>query len=561
MTSPLPESLISVASEMTHIHRRVVRVGAAASWAAAAIFLISGFMSGQSHFFIQAVAPVLTAAFMTVLVLLRRENAGIAMLGSAVVVVVWVAVAGTEETLVPASVALVVICSIAMLFVTRGQLVALAVIGTGLLAAPQLWMIPSSEGLRIGLGMSLSFLLTAVIFVTVSKAATALNARFQMLFEHSPTAVMEEDWSGSLAYIRSEYTGRPERIRPFLMAYPEVVRRAVGKARIVQVNSAAVALLEADGPDELLGPRDGQKVTTETLPAFVDALVALYEGLSVFEQETPALSLKGTPMWLQMRSVDVSSGPPASTILVGLADVTHIKARQEAMADLVRSKSEFIARVSHELRTPLTAVMGLTREIAGSSLSDGERDELMHLVAGQAEEMSYIVEDLLVAAKVESGSISVESATVSLKEALDATLRGVTIQLAEVPESAPVVLGDPSRIRQIIRNLLTNAERYGGPMRRVLVGSSSERAWLEVRDNGDGVPAEDMERIFEPYVSSHRGVAGSVGLGLSVARQLAEMMDGSLSHFRDEGETVFRLELRLAAQAEEALSGTGAASS
>lgn len=560
MTSPLPESLIGAASKMTHIHRRVVRVGAAASWAAAAIFLISGFASGQTHFFVQSVAPVLTAAFMTALVLLKRENAGIAMVGSAVVVVVWVVVAGTEETLVPAAVALVVICSVAMLFVHRRQLAALAAVGLGLFAAPQFWMVPSGEGLRLGLGlgMSLSFLLTAVIFTTVSKAATALNVRFQMLFEHSPTAVMEEDWSEALAYVRSEYTGLPERIGPFLMAYPEVVRRAVGKARILRVNEAAVALLEADESSQLLGSRDGKKVTTETLPAFVDALVALYEGKSLFEQETPALSMKGRPMWLQMRSVDVSSGQPGSTILVGLADVTHIKARQDAMAELVRSKSDFIARVSHELRTPLTAVMGLTREIAGSTLSEGERDELMHLVAGQAEEMSHIVEDLLVAARVESGSIAVESVRVSLQDALDATLGTLMIQPAEVPESAPIVIADPSRVRQIIRNLLTNVERYGGPTLRVLSGSAGDMAWLEVRDDGGGVPAEDMERIFEPYASSHQGVAGSVGLGLSVARQLAEMMDGSLSYFRSEAETVFRLELRLAARPEEALSGSTA---
>ncbi|MDX1467732.1 MAG: HAMP domain-containing sensor histidine kinase [Acidimicrobiia bacterium] len=555
MTSPLPESLIGAAGEMAHVHRRVVRVGAASAWAASAIFLVSGFLSGQTHLFVQSVAPVLAASFMTALVLVRRENAGVAMVGAAIVVMVWVVVAGTEDTLLPAAVSLVVICAIGMLFVTRGQRIALAVIGVGLFAAPQLWMTASGEGFRLGLGMSLSFLLTAAIFMTVSKAASALNARFQMLFEHSPTAVMEEDWSKALAYVRSEYTGKPERIRPFLMAYPEVVRRAVGRARIVRVNSAAVTLLEADGPEELLGYRDGDKITDETLPAFVDALVALYEGSSVFEQETPAISMKGTPMWLQLRSVDVSSGVPGSTVLVGMADVTLMRSRQEAMADLVRSKSEFIARVSHELRTPLTAVMGLTREMTGSSLSEGERDELMHLVSGQAEEMSHIVEDLLVAARVESGNITIESEPVSLGDALDTTLRGMTVRVSEIPESSDVVMADPNRLRQIIRNLLTNAERYGGPTLRILSGSSEGIAWLEVRDDGDGVPDEDTERIFEPYASSHQGVPGSVGLGLSVARQLAEMMGGSLSHFRSDGETVFRLELTLARVQEQALSG------
>ena len=544
MATRLAESLIGAEADMLRIHRRVVRVGAAAAWFAAAVFMVAGFFTGNEALFTEAIGPILAAGLMTTLIVLRRENAGIAMVGSAFVVMVWFTVVGNGATIVPAAVSLVVICAIGMLFVERRQKVAIAVVGLFLFSAPQLWNLAFGESILLGTVMALSFVMTSVIFATVRNAATTLNVRFQMLFENSPTAVMEEDWSAALAYVRSEYTGRPDRIRPFLLAYPAVVRRAIAKARIVRVNSAAVALLEAGSADALLGHREGNKVTLDTLEGFVEGLVALYEGKTFFEQEIPALTMKGRPIWLQARSVDSSSGPPGSTVLIGLADITHIKARQDAMTEMVRAKDEFIAKVSHELRTPLTAVLGLTSELADdNSLSETERGELMRLVAGQAEEMAYIVDDLLVAARADTGRVALDIGVVDMNASLEATLDGLAMRIDDLPESISPVTADPSRVRQILRNLLTNAERYGGPERRVIAGTLFDNVWIEVRDNGEGVPSEAAERIFEPYGTAHSGFSASVGLGLSVARQLSEMMGGSLTYHRDDSETTFRLEL------------------
>jgi signal transduction histidine kinase len=191
----------------------------------------------------------------------------------------------------------------------------------------------------------------------------------------------------------------------------------------------------------------------------------------------------------------------------------------------------------------LTAVLGLTYEMAGEDMGDPERRELTQMVFGQAEEMAYIVEDLLVAARAEIGTVSVEPSTVELGEELRVALEGVQMTSIETPTGLPTVFADPMRVRQILRNLLTNVDRYGGETRRILGGQVDERAWIEIRDDGPGVTAQDAGRIFEPYVTAHTGVAGSVGLGLSVARQLAVLMGGSLSYRREGDESVFRLEL------------------
>jgi nitrogen-specific signal transduction histidine kinase len=554
MSIGLAETLLAANTDMRRIHRRVVQVGAAASWTAAAVFLVAGFLGNNDALFVEAVGPIIVAGFMTVLIVLRRENGGMALFASAIVTMVMYTVVGNEDTLLPAALALVIICAIGMLLIERHRVITVTGVALFLAVAPLFWSLPLTAAVQLGVVMALAFVMTSAIFFTIRNAATALNVRFQTLFENSPTAVMEEDWTKALAYVKSEYTGRPDRIRAFLMAYPAVVQRAVSQAKIVRVNQAAIALLEADGPEDLLGYRDGDKVTDETLEGFVGALVALYEGRSSFEEDIPALTMKGRSIWLQTRCVNTSPGSTTASILIGLADITHIKARQEAMADLVKAKDEFIAGVSHELRTPLTAVIGLTSEMSSTnSLSDEERSELMGLVADQAVEMSNIVDDLLVAARAEMGRVAVEATVVDLQSELETAIEGLGIEIRELPVSTPSVIADPSRVRQVLRNLLTNAERYGGPNRRIVSGVFFDYAWLEIRDDGPGVNPDEAVHIFEPYGTAHSGVRGSVGLGLSVARQLTELMGGSLTYRRDLDETVFRLELPMSREHEQVL--------
>lgn len=545
MTARLAESFLGTNADLTQVHRRVVRVGAAAAWLATSILLIVGLVSGDQRFYLQAVAPALAAGLMTIQILLKWDSGSVALFGSAAVALVTYRLIGDPDNLLPVSLALVVVCATGTLLIERRQVLVLTIISITLFLAPQWWGLGSRLAVSLGVVMSMTFAVTAVIFFAIRNTATRLNSRFKTLFEDSPAAMLEEDWSEALAHLRSEYSGRSDRIEPFLLAYPSVVRRAISKARIIRANQTAVDLLEAGSAAELEGYRDGDLVTDRNLEGYAGALAVLYRGGVEFGSDMSTVTRKGRPIWLQVRGADTSTGEPASSILIGLADVTHNKARQEAMAELVRAKDDFIAKVSHELRTPLTAVVGLATEMTSEDgLSDADRFELLQLVAAQGREMSNIVEDLLVASRAEIGTVAVEASVVDLRVELGSTVEGLALTLDQLPESIPHVVADPGRVRQVLRNLLTNAQRYGGPRVRVLAGSRMNRVWLEVRDDGDGVPAELVPRIFEPYATAHGGnVLGSVGLGLSVSRQLAELMRGSINYRRDGHESVFRLEL------------------
>lgn len=530
----------------------VVRVGAAVAWFASAIYLIAGVLTGDANLFLEAVGPVLAAALMTIQIVLGREDAGLALCGSGLVVAIWYTAFGDQGTIVPAAVALVLIAALGMLFVAAHRTLVAAVLAGALFGIPHLWSLSTEEQVMLGAIMALSFLMTHFVLGSIQSASIAMNARFQMLFEESPAAALEEDWSEAVAYVRSEYSGKPARVRQFLLAYPEVVRRAVGKARILRANEAALRLLDIGHPARLLGYRDPEIVTDENLESFVSALVTLYEGRKFWEREVPITTRSDGQRWLFYRAVDVSTGVTGSTIVSGLADITHIRERTAAMSEIVRAKDEFVANVSHELRTPLTAVIGLTSELANdSAFRDTEWAELLQLVASQAGEMANIVDDLLVAARAEVGTVTIEPQPVDLVDELKATIDGLGMTVALPSATPPQVTADPRRVRQILRNLLTNAQRYGGPNCRVVVGASGGIVWLEVRDNGDGIPDDEAEHIFDPYVTA--GGRGSVGLGLSVARQLATLMGGDLVHERSAAETVFRLHLPRAGRQEPAL--------
>lgn len=235
-----------------------------------------------------------------------------------------------------------------------------------------------------------------------------------------------------------------------------------------------------------------------------------------------------------------------ANVLAAAVDRATAKARLE---ELLRSKDSFVASVSHELRTPLTVVTGMAHELneRWMDLSDSELAEFTRLLVEQSQDMSDLIEDLLVAARANIGNVAVRNEPIELDRQIENVLAGfanvgsVDIRVKLEPG---IVDADPIRVRQIVRNLITNAIRYGGRNVSVEMGSTAGARFVDVADDGPGIPVEDRERIFEAYERAHHtaGQPGSVGLGLTVSRTLAELMGGSLT-YRFVDRSVFRLEL------------------
>lgn len=247
-------------------------------------------------------------------------------------------------------------------------------------------------------------------------------------------------------------------------------------------------------------------------------------------------------------------GVTALTLLAGLAS-----RRVAGLTKLHAAKDRMVASVSHEVRNPLTGVLGMAELLDADweGLGNEDRRELVSTIAGQAREAALIIEDLLVVARMGSGvELPVYPEPVDL-----ATVAGTVAAHAGAPmvlsTEPAVAYADPTRTRQVVANLVSNAAKYGGPNRRIETGSSGGTVWLEVSDDGDGVDPEVINVLFEPFSAADRSDA--TGIGLAVSKTLAEAMDGDLTYSREDGETRFRLSLPAASWRTQATpSGSGA---
>jgi signal transduction histidine kinase len=228
--------------------------------------------------------------------------------------------------------------------------------------------------------------------------------------------------------------------------------------------------------------------------------------------------------------------------------------RQDRLHELLRSKDRFIASVSHELRTPLSVIVGLSAELRDDAGRFDPEDtaSLIALVAQQSEELGDMIEDLLVSARAEEHQLTVFIEDVDLAQLVPRILESlpmeVTPKVTCCDTRPPLVRADPMRLRQVIRNLIVNAHRHGGPKIQLRVGIDGDRGLVSVTDNGTGIPEEYRETVFTAYgrASFDPGRPDSIGLGLTVSRQLARLMDGDIDYRLDSAGSTFEVSLPLA---------------
>jgi signal transduction histidine kinase len=233
------------------------------------------------------------------------------------------------------------------------------------------------------------------------------------------------------------------------------------------------------------------------------------------------------------------------------------RARQETELAQVRvselealdhDKRDFLASISHELRTPLAAVLGFATELAESwdNFPPEEARSLVRLIATQSADISSIVDDLLTVTRLEAGTMSIYPTAIDVAQHLADMVETSGRESGRVIkwEGNALVWADPTRLRQIVRNLITNAIRYGGEGINVAVSKDGPNGIIDVRDSGGPIPSVRVKTMFDPFDHSDNGgrTPNSVGLGLAVARSLAQVMGGDLTYLFD-GESVFHLEL------------------
>ena len=324
----------------------------------------------------------------------------------------------------------------------------------------------------------------------------------------------------------------------------ELERRAEA-SRALEFVGDGVFLLDAEGVVRLWNPAAeaitglreahvlGQRLV-DAIPGWADVErltpVAERRHGGVVRAESLPLELDGRELWLSISGVAFGEGT-----VYAFRDLTEERAVE-------RLKSDFVSTVSHELRTPLAAIYGaaMTLKRGDVPLSAEQRDGMLDVVAGESERLARIVNDILLASRLDSNLVDVSIGRTDPAEIVRVVLAAAKAHLApgielssEVPENAPAISADAERVRQVLVNLVENAIKYSpdGGRVSVVLAPAGERLRISVIDEGLGIPAAEQGRIFEKFYrvdpNLTRGVGGT-GLGLYICREIVRRMDGRL---------------------------------
>jgi two-component system CheB/CheR fusion protein len=355
-----------------------------------------------------------------------------------------------------------------------------------------------------------------------------------------------------LVRAREEIAQREERIRLLLDSTAEAIYGIDLTGACIFCNSACARLLGYESPSALVGRQmhqlvhhtkaDGTPYAPEQSPIFD----AMRHRRGAHVEDEVIWRANGTSFPAEYWSHPILHDDQVIGAVVTFLDVTERRQADRELQDAVRRREQFLAMLSHELRNPLAAILSATRVLQSTLWSDDACNEAGQVVARQANHMARLLDDLLDVARITRGHIALRKERLDVRDTARSAIEAVGPFLAEhgtqlivdIPEQELPVLGDAARLQQIQANLLSNASKYsspGGSVRLTLAREGAD-AVIRVADNGRGIEADVLPKIFDLFVQGTQSLArsdGGLGIGLTLLRSLVELHDGRVTAHSD----------------------------
>ncbi|MBQ3602082.1 MAG: hypothetical protein II992_12935 [Lachnospiraceae bacterium] len=239
-----------------------------------------------------------------------------------------------------------------------------------------------------------------------------------------------------------------------------------------------------------------------------------------------------------------------------------VKAK-EKVEDATKIRNEFVSNVTHELRTPVNGILGISKNLLDTNL-DEQQKESIHIIHMCCSNMIQIINNLLDFSKLEAGKFSIEEREFSFREAIDKIIsmninqvneKGLKLLLNISPEIPERIIGDELRISQILTNLINNAVKFTSvgqivvDVVKTIELNHTVELFFMVMDTGIGIASEDMDKLFKSFSQVDASITrrfGGSGLGLTIVKQLVELMDGEIHVESEKGKgSTFSFSIRV----------------
>jgi PAS domain S-box-containing protein len=356
-------------------------------------------------------------------------------------------------------------------------------------------------------------------------------------------------------------------LRTLIDALPDTVYAKDRQSKFLLNNTAHAQYFSANSPEEMFGKCDHDFYPKEIADlCLADEQKLMASAKPLLNHEEIGRGPNGEQIWLSTTKVPLIDSQGEVVGMVGISrNVTEqkqaqialmetakeleetnklLKAARDEALDSSKAKSQFLANMSHEIRTPMNGVIGMTELLATTSLSR-EQQEFVETIAASGESLLAVINDILDFSKIEAGRLKIESVEFRPCEVLADVLRlyapsgeskGIEL-IGDVAASTEVTcLGDPTRLRQILSNLVGNAIKFTD-RGHILLAASLEATnqgpqfCFSVEDTGIGIPSERIASIFESFTQADASTTrrfGGTGLGLTISRQLVQLMNGHI---------------------------------
>lgn len=382
-------------------------------------------------------------------------------------------------------------------------------------------------------------------FYKKNKQLEESNSRYLNLFEQSPIAIFEQDFSEVIQLLNQKRIETSD-LNKYLDEHLDFVKICVSKIKILNVNKAALNLLGVQNIDELITHLKKTN-NKKSYKALTKELKSISNNNTEFITQSEFINKKGKVIYTMVKSnIDFKSGIAIASII----NITNLKKTEleliiakEKAEESNRLKTAFINNMSHEIRTPMNGILGFSDLLRDENLSIEKRDYFISIIQNSGKQLLSIIDDILEISRLGTNQVKVIEEKVCLNDLLlelfsvfnlKSKERKLPLYIKnELSDFESTIITDKTKLKKIVSNLLENALKYTNTG-HVTFGNRMSEGTLEIfiKDTGIGISSDKLEFIFERFSQEekdHENSRSGLGLGLSIAKENTELIGGKLS--------------------------------